>query len=170
MRKCPKCAESIQVNAIFCKHCKSEISAPNKDEIKQLKIDVKKAENLPGWFVIAVFVMVGFLIYFLAASGTGSSSSTDRAQVNVQSDDLSRTVKIKHVGCITEARYESAASMMFSEDWVALAKLFQAGVCIKIEAGTKVSIVDSTFGAVKIRPFGSASSWWTGLGVVSTGQ
>ena len=170
MRKCPKCAEDIQMDAVLCKHCKSELEPLTKDEIKNLKIAAKKAEHLPGWFVLMVFVMVGFIIYLMAGSGSSSTSSSNHSSVKTETDDLSRTVKYKHIGCVTEDKYESAASMMINEDWIALAKLFKAGVCIKIESGTKVYIEDSTFGAVKIRPFGSASSWWTGMGVISTSQ
>lgn len=72
MRKCPKCAEEVRVDAVLCKHCKSELTPLSKEEIKKLKKDAAKAQHVPGWFVLLTFIGCGVWIYHMANPSSGS--------------------------------------------------------------------------------------------------
>jgi hypothetical protein len=73
MRKCPKCAEEIQYEAVICKHCKSEVNAV-----------VNKPEHMPGWLVVVVFLAIGYFIYWKANAPAEPSAETKAATYEIQ--------------------------------------------------------------------------------------
>lgn len=83
LRKCPKCAESIQPDAQVCRFCGAEVAPLTSEERKNIdaaiKKEQKKATHVPGWLVAAVFVGFGFFIYTMVnnSSPGGGSSSTN---------------------------------------------------------------------------------------------
>lgn len=64
-RKCPLCAEIIQVDAAVCRYCKSEIGILTKDKKISLVKKQKEQNYVSGWFTAIVIIgsILGFILY-----------------------------------------------------------------------------------------------------------
>jgi hypothetical protein len=71
LRKCPKCAELIQNEASICRFCNSEVTPLPPS------MPAKNQNQVPGWLVVVVFIIIGIFIYGKAhESGSGSAAMT----------------------------------------------------------------------------------------------
>ncbi|MCK4998179.1 MAG: hypothetical protein KAS23_01545 [Anaerohalosphaera sp.] len=78
IRKCPRCAELVQLDAHICKHCKSELPLLSKRGKKQI---IKDAEgHVPGWLAIVLIVGAIIVAFYIATSGSNSSSTDMRTR------------------------------------------------------------------------------------------
>ena len=75
MRKCPKCAEYVQAEAVICKNCKSDLDPLTDDKKKQIIKAAKKGNHVPAWLVIVVFICLGFFIWFIISGGSSTKGS-----------------------------------------------------------------------------------------------
>ena len=148
LRKCPKCAESIQPDAQVCRFCGAEVAPLTPEQMKNInaaiKKEQKKATHVPGWLVAVVFVGLGFFIYTMANdSTTGSGGSAvnpiNSGIVGILASDYIIIIKVTgSKGCRFSGSY-----MLVTADGQSQARTVE-GV-VPTEYQCRGSIVSTTF-------------------------
>lgn len=81
-RACPKCKETIKVNASLCKHCRTEFS---NEDIAAAKKEQRKSAKLTGIGCLSLVLLLGFCGY-VAGSGDSTAPIPDKPGKTAKAD------------------------------------------------------------------------------------
>jgi hypothetical protein len=113
LRKCPRCAELIQIEASICRFCNSEVTPLPSPK------SAKNQNHVPGWLVVVIFIILGAFIYGKAhesgsGSGAGSNNSTSSLPANPNNSPISNETVSQQNAVKSAKHYLSFAA--FSHD------------------------------------------------------
>ena len=145
---CPQCGARAELGS-HCQNCGTYI--PTNMKFKQKP---NSSSNVDYKWIIGIIAMFLFLFVKFTENNDNSSSSSSSYTGNY------RIVNKDTYGAYTEKDFDLMFDCINNRDTNCLSSLIYQGRIILVNKGTKVSVIDSKFGQVKVRINGTTETLW----------
>ena len=159
--KCPLCKDLIPANALRCSHCAGDLTeAGVKAKIdEQVVASQKKSKVLGAILLIFIFWMI-ISISSSDSTPAGSSSSSTPPPAPTQNTLGTGEQGVLRMGsdptqivllATTESSFDELSKTLMANDTIGVLELGSEGKVFGVTNGTKVLVIDRSFGKRKVR-------------------
>lgn len=107
-----------------------------------------------GWRILATVVGFAFFLFLAVGSGGSSGSSkggSSKSSVSTGEDGILNNGSAEVIAAISESAYDEMIKAAAASDNIGIANMALAGLVVLIPSGTKVKVIDRTFGTRRVR-------------------